>query len=124
MSEFDSNQHDAFLRLYAAHEPAVRGFVRSLVPSRDDASEVVQEAAIVLWRKFGELDAPENFRKWAFGVARYQVMAWRRDQARDRHFFSDDLSDILAEEATERVDESSQQPVSYTHLTLPTKRIV
>ena len=99
MTDLDSSRHDDFLRLHATHEPAVRGYVRSLLPTRDDASEVMQEVAIVLWRKFDQLDAPTNFRKWAFGVARVQVMTWRRDKARDRHVFSDELAEVLADEA-------------------------
>jgi RNA polymerase sigma-70 factor (ECF subfamily) len=99
VTDLESSRHDDFLRLHATHEPAVRGYVRSLLPTRDDASEVMQEAAIVLWRKFEQLDDPKNFRKWAFGVARVEVMTWRRDKARDRHVFSDELAEVLADEA-------------------------
>lgn len=109
MSDFDSAKHDSFLRLYASHEPALRGFVRSLVPTRNDASDVMQEIAIVLWRKFEELDSPTNFRPWAFGVARYEVLAWRRDKARDKHLFSDDMSNLLADEAETQSDQSENQ---------------
>ncbi|HYR59335.1 MAG TPA: sigma factor [Chthoniobacteraceae bacterium] len=73
---------DQFLRLYSEHEPPLRGFVRSLVPTRDDAREVMHEVAATLWRKFGELADCADFRRWAFGVARMEVMAWRRDRAR------------------------------------------
>lgn len=109
MSDLESSRHDSFLRLHATHEPAVRGFVRSLLPTRDDTSEVMQEVAIVLWRKFDELDDLENFRKWAFGVARFEVMAWRRDKARDRHVFSDDLSELLADESACRDEQAEHQ---------------
>jgi len=109
VSDFDSVKHDSFLRLYASHEPALRGFVRSLVPTRSDASDIMQEVAITLWKKFGELDDPGNFRPWAFGVARYEVLTWRRDMARDKHLFSADLSNLLADEAETRSDQSEDQ---------------
>jgi RNA polymerase sigma-70 factor (ECF subfamily) len=92
-------QHDQFLRLYAEHEPALRTFVRALVPSLRDASDVMQEVAVVLWQKFSEFDAERDFRKWAFGVARYQVLAFLRDKGRDRHVFDDVLVNKLADEA-------------------------
>ena len=57
----------------------------------------MQEVAIVLWRKFDELEQPDRFRPWAFGVARYEVLAWRRDKAQDRHVFGENLSGILAD---------------------------
>ncbi|MFM9079817.1 MAG: sigma-70 family RNA polymerase sigma factor [Opitutaceae bacterium] len=100
----DDQRHDRFLRLYSEHEPALRGFVRSLVPTRDDAREVMQEVTVVLWRKFGQLAAEEEFRRWAFGVARYEVLAWRRDKARDRHVFGDAALALLATEMTQRAD--------------------
>ena len=46
------------------HEEALNGFVRTLVPTREDAREVMQEVAVVLWRKFEELSAMEDFRRW------------------------------------------------------------
>ena len=45
----------------------MHGFVRSLVPRREDAAEVMQEAAVVLWEKFDEFDSSRDFRKWACG---------------------------------------------------------
>ncbi len=81
----EEEQHDHFLRLFAVSEPALRAFVRSLAPRRDDVPEVMQEVAVVLWRKFGDLADPGDFRKWAFGVARLEALAWAPDKARDRH---------------------------------------
>lgn len=99
MSSTHQHQDDQFLRLYSEHEPSLHGFVRSLVPTRDDAREVMQEVAVALWRKFGDLASATEFRPWAFGVARMEVMAWRRDRGRDRHLFGDDALAILAEQS-------------------------
>ena len=99
MPQLNDQHHDQFLRLFAEHEPALRTYVRSLLPSRGETSEVMQEVAVVLWQKFAEFDAARDFRKWAFGVARYEVLAYRRDRARDRHVFDDELVGKLADEA-------------------------
>ena len=99
MSPLNDQHHEQFLRLFAEHEPSVRTFVRSLTPSRTDASEVMQEVAVVLWKKFGEFDAARDFRKWAFGIARFEVLAFLRDRARDRHVFDEELVARLADEA-------------------------
>lgn len=104
MSPLEQGRHDRFLRLFLDHEEALRGFVRSLVPTRDDAREVMQEVAVVLWRKFDALAAPDDFRRWAFGVARFEALAFRRDRARDRHVFSEDVLALLADEAEAQVD--------------------
>jgi RNA polymerase sigma-70 factor (ECF subfamily) len=96
MPSLPQPQDDQFLRLYAEHEPSLHGYVRSLVPTRDDAREVMQEVAVALWRKFADLGRREEFRPWAFGVARMEVMAWRRDRGRDRHFFGEEAMTIIA----------------------------
>ena len=101
MSDLEDQHHDKFLSLFAEHEPALRAFVRALLPSLNDASDVCQEVAVVLWRKFAEFDARRDFRKWAFGVARYEVLAFLRDKGRDRHVFNGDLVNQLADEAEE-----------------------
>ena len=99
MPQLNDQHHDQFLRLFAEHEPALRTYVRSLLPSRGETSEVMQEVAVVLWQKFAEFDAARDFRKWAFGIARYEALAHRRDRARDRHVFDDELVGKLADEA-------------------------
>jgi RNA polymerase sigma-70 factor (ECF subfamily) len=64
-----------------------------------DANDVMQEVAVVLWQKFGEYATSEDFRRWAFGVARFKVLSWQRDRMRDRHLFGTELTELLATEA-------------------------
>jgi len=101
MPHLENQLEDKFRFLFAEHEPALRAFVRALLPTANDASEVTQEVAVVLWQKFGDFDASRDFRKWAFGVARYEVLAFLRDKGRDRHVFDADLVNKLADEADE-----------------------
>lgn len=99
MTAEENEKHDLFLRLYVEHEESLCGFVRALVPTRDDAREVMQEVAVVLWRKFEGLPAIQDFRRWAFGVARLEALTLLRDRARDRHVFGDDVLALLADDA-------------------------
>ena len=102
----DTDKHGRFLALYVEHEQALRGFVRSLVPTLEDAREVMQETAAVLWRKF---DESIDFRPWAFGVARFEALAFIRDRARDRHVFGDEVLALLEAEALEAAELSAQE---------------
>ena len=95
MEKEDREQHDKFLRLFMEHEVSLRLFVRSLLFSNEESREVMQEIAIVLWRKFDASQDGTAFRRWAFGVARMEVLAFRRDRARDRHLFGDDIAELL-----------------------------
>lgn len=101
--------HDRFLTLFTVNEPAIRAYVRRLVPSRQDAADVMQGVALVLWRKFGELDEPGQFRQWAFGVARFETLAWLRDRARDRLVMANNVLETVAHESSRIEDQLSSQ---------------
>jgi RNA polymerase sigma-70 factor (ECF subfamily) len=99
MNSAPDTRHQQFLRLFMASEQAVRAFVRSLVPTLTDANDVMQEVAIVLWEKFTEYETSEDFRRWAFGVAKFKVLSWQRDRMRDRHIFGIETTELLANDA-------------------------
>jgi RNA polymerase sigma-70 factor (ECF subfamily) len=101
--------HDQFLGLFTANKAAIRAYVRRLVPSRHDAADVMQGIALVLWKKFHELDQSGDFRKWSFGVARYETLAWLRDMARSRLVLADDVLLIVAHESGRNEDRLSAQ---------------
>lgn len=106
MTSAENDKHDRFLRLYVEHEEALRGFVRSLVPTLEDAREVMQQTAAVLWRKFDDV---ADFRPWAFGVAKFEALAFLRDRARDRHVFGDEVLALLEAEAMEAARSSERE---------------
>ena len=60
----ETDRHRDFLRLFASHEPAIRAYVRRLVPLRADADDVMQDVAVVLWEKFEEFREGGDFRAW------------------------------------------------------------
>jgi RNA polymerase sigma-70 factor, ECF subfamily len=104
MNPPDHNEHDQFLRLFMEHEESLRVYVRSLLFSHDEEREVMQEVAVVLWRKFDPKMNSREFCRWAFGVARMEVLAFRRDRARDRHHFGDDVYELLAQTVCDQSD--------------------
>ncbi len=85
-------QQDQFLRLYAEQEQALHGYVRSMLPDRHAASDVMQEVIVTLWQKF---EGADDFRKWSFGVARMKVLHYLQRRKRDRHVYQ--LADRQAE---------------------------
>ncbi|MFO0824314.1 MAG: sigma-70 family RNA polymerase sigma factor [Gemmataceae bacterium] len=87
------------MRLFLQHEDALRAFIRSLVPTQESAREIMQDVAVVLWRKFDGVEDNEDFRRWAFGVARLEALEYRRTRARDRHVFGDEVISLLAASA-------------------------
>lgn len=101
MSPAETERHHRFLRSFTAHEPAIRAHVRRLVPTRADADDVMQEISVVLWDKFDTFRDGADFKAWAFGVARFEVLAWLRDRGRDRLVLDEEVVRQLAGETTD-----------------------
>jgi RNA polymerase sigma-70 factor (ECF subfamily) len=108
----DHERHAAFLRHYAQSEVALHTFVRSLVPTRQMASEVMQDVILVLWEKFA---VAADCQGWAFGVARNVVMRHLRSLSRDRHIFDDALVNQLADDAVTLVPEHGRHREALEH---------
>jgi RNA polymerase sigma-70 factor, ECF subfamily len=104
MDQENPEFHEQFLRLFTANEAAIRAYVRRFVPTRYDAADVMQGVSLVLWKKFAELHDFESFRKWAFGVARYETLAWLRDKARDRLVLAEDVLHTVAHDSEQDED--------------------
>ena len=105
----DQQREAQFLRQFAMHEAAIHAYIRRLVPRREDSLDVMQEAALVMWKKFDQLEEVEDFRRWAFGVAKFQVLSWRRDSARDRLVLSPEVLELMAGEADDEEESLAHQ---------------
>ncbi|MCB1065200.1 MAG: sigma-70 family RNA polymerase sigma factor [Verrucomicrobiae bacterium] len=89
----------------ASHQARLESFIRSLTGDSDAARDILQEANIIMLRKAREFEAGTNFSAWAFRIARFEVMTWRRKMGRSRLTFDNDLVDQMAETA-ERLDDT------------------
>ncbi|MDI1310996.1 sigma-70 family RNA polymerase sigma factor [Prosthecobacter sp.] len=98
-------RYEVFVKKFAHFEADVRRFVRSLLPNWTDADEVVQQTAIVMWRKFDQYDPETHFMKWACVIARFEALAYRRKMARDRLVFREDVLELMADEGVEEIDQ-------------------
>jgi len=75
-------------------------YIVSLMGNPTDAEDVLQEANRVIWEKAEEFTPGTNLTAWAFRIARFEVMTWRKQKGRENLRFSDALLDQLADEAT------------------------
>tara|TARA_B110000908_G_scaffold7087_1_gene8827 strand:+ start:3949 stop:4506 length:558 start_codon:yes stop_codon:yes gene_type:complete len=69
----------------------------------DGADDVVQETNLFLWEKRAEFEIGSDFRAWALKVAKFKVMAARRDRGRDRLVFSEEILSQIEAVAHDRV---------------------
>ena len=94
-----STSHEAFMRLLVEHEPRLRSYLRGLLPTWQDVEEVTQEACLVAWRKFEDFQTNSSFGGWLLTIARFEALKYRRKIARTALVFSEDVWELLADEA-------------------------
>ena len=89
------------MRMFVTHEPELRAFLRTLLPSWESVDDVLQEASVVMWKKLDQLEDEEGFLPWAKVITRFEALHARRTVARDRLVLSEETMELLAEESIE-----------------------
>ncbi len=92
-----------FMRLYMTHESKIRGYVLCMVNNWADTDDIVQEAAIVMMKKFQGFDSPEHFLKWALRVAHFEVMNHVKKRSNRLPLFSPAVLEAIEEKAAREV---------------------
>ena len=89
-----------FVALLTEHQSALRLYVSSLLPGDPGAADVAQQANATIWRKRADFEIGTNFKAWIFSIARYEVLNFRKKQAKDarRLVFGEELEEIFADE--------------------------
>lgn len=106
----DSGRDELFAALLSRHHLALMGYLLSLVPNWSDAEDLLQQSSVVMWRKFAEFEPDSDFLRWGCQIARFEAMNYLRKRGRDRHVFSSELLEQLAQEgATEGEQIASQR---------------
>jgi RNA polymerase sigma-70 factor (ECF subfamily) len=89
----------AYVTLLTSNQRQLYRYILTFLPRASDAEEVLQETNVVLWVKAAEFDSTKPFLAWAYKVAYFEVLAFRKRQARERLTFSPELTEIFAAEA-------------------------
>ena len=94
---------EQFIQSLTESQNRLYGYIYSLVGNHHAAGDVLQECNLVLWRKIEEFREGAEFIPWAFGIARFQVLAHLRDRKREKaHLLNPDLVELLHEEVAEQ----------------------
>ena len=95
MSETPAN--NGFAAQWVKVQESVAVFVAASGPGFHDTEDLVQKVATTAFEKYDQYD-PErgSFLGWVVGIARHQVLHWRRSVARDRLVFPENVVEIMA----------------------------
>jgi RNA polymerase sigma-70 factor, ECF subfamily len=95
---------EQFMALYSSHQRRLYLYTMTLLPASVDAEDVLQEANLVLWRKFDQYELGTNFFAWACQIIRYEVLKHRERRARTATLLDPDVFERLAEVAIKQVE--------------------
>ncbi len=103
--EFPDDDHARFLALLLRHEPMIRASIRAVVHRPEDVDDVMQAVSIVAWRKFDQLTDERGFGRWACMIARYEVLKFQRERAREQNrlVLDEALVSLILEEAADEI---------------------
>ncbi len=99
-----SDKHESFISLLSKHGGMLRGMIRNGVRGHTEVDEVMQRVSLIAWKKFGQLNDPSDFPKWACAIARFEIMKFRRERARDLLQFNDGVIEMLMTESIEETE--------------------
>jgi len=92
-----------FIKLFVASERKFLGYLITLLPSIQDAEELMQETSIVIWEKFDEFLAtqgdepdPDRFVAWGCKVAFYKALNSRRKLKSSHKLLGEDVIELIS----------------------------
>lgn len=88
---------DTFMDLLSRHQGQLFGYIFAAVRNLDDAEELYQQTSIILWRKFSGFQPDSNFVRWAYKVAKFEILHFQRSKRRSPVVFNDRVLANLAE---------------------------
>lgn len=71
-------KHDQYIRLLMTNQNKIYTYIHMLVPSVQDADDIMQETASTIWEKIDSFKPGTDFASWAVTIARFKIMNYRR----------------------------------------------
>ena len=91
------------MRLYMTHESKIRGYVLCKVNNWTDTDDIMQEAVLVLMKKFQAFDSAQGFLNWALRVAQFEVLNHSQKKKNHLPLFSPAVQDRIDKLAAREV---------------------
>ena len=80
-----------FFRLYNAAQKRVYAYLLMLVHNHNDAEDLLQETASILWEQYHQFDKNGSFAAWAIGIARNKALDFLKQKRTSRPLFEDEF---------------------------------
>ncbi len=93
---------EKFVELLTGHQRQLYLYIVTLLSGTTEADDVLQSVNMVIWSKIDEFEPGTNFTAWAYRIAYFEVLAFRKRLANRGHMlFSSELMQTMADERNE-----------------------
>ena len=96
-SQDSPNPAEQFIELQARHQRQVFSYILTLVPTLEDAEQILIQTNLQLWRKFADYRPHTDFVNWANEVALAEVRVHQRRSSKAQRFDSDVVDKLVAD---------------------------
>jgi RNA polymerase sigma-70 factor (ECF subfamily) len=106
MKRPENDLHSAELvHLMMKYQRRLFAYIHTLVPSRSDAEDILQETSVTICEKFKDFEIGTNFYSWACQIAYWKVRAARKKFATSKVVFNQEVMDVIAQTRIKMEDE-------------------
>lgn len=95
---------EKFMQAFIGAEPKLRAYAHSCGLTIDRVDDLVQEAAMVLWRRYADYDPARPFFLWALGVTHRLIQESRRKHAKSERLLAPEVTEQLAQTCDEMAE--------------------
>lgn len=104
----EQSKSSRFFKLYNSVQFRLYSYLMTMVHNSNDAEDLLQETATILWENFDRFEEGTNFGAWAVTIARNKALEFLRKNRKSRMIFDDEFYQRISEyagEASEKVSE-------------------
>jgi len=105
MNKISQDRSSELVQLMMKHQRKLFGYILTLVPSRSDAEDILQETSLTICEKFADFETGTNFYSWACQIAYWKVRAARKKFATSKVIFNEEVLEAVAQTRLEMEDE-------------------
>ena len=105
MSESQPDRSKELLQLMMKYQRRIFAYIHTLVPSRSDAEDILQETSLTVCEKFKDFELGTNFYSWACQIAYWKVRAARKKFATSKVVFNQEVLDVISQTRSQMEDE-------------------
>jgi RNA polymerase sigma-70 factor (ECF subfamily) len=105
MDSSSSDRSTELVQLMMKYQRRIFAYIHTIVPSRSDAEDILQETSLTICEKFSDFKEGTNFYSWACQIAYWKVRAARKKYATSKVLFNDEVLEVISQTRIEMEEE-------------------